>query len=117
MKYCPNCGAELKLGTVSFCHECGKSLAEKESTPEPFVIKDPPEKTDERRRVVWKVPEKEAEKPKRPTYDGYYDDIVPEDGMEQDKPVRDKSIALKVGLVIAGVLFVAVICVIALLFL
>lgn len=103
MKYCPYCGAELMRGAISFCSECGKPLEEQsDGTPEPFVICNPPEKTEERRRVEWKIPEEPRRpvKSNKPTYDGYYDDIVPEDGMAHEKKERDGSIALKIGLIV-----------------
>jgi hypothetical protein len=28
MKYCPECGSSLSIGSVKFCHNCGKNLWE-----------------------------------------------------------------------------------------
>lgn len=112
MKYCPYCGATLMRSAISFCPECGRALEEaSDGTPEPFVIFDHPEKTEEKRKVVWNIPETENRKPKEKSYDGYYDDIVPEDGMVHEKPERDGSLALKIGLIIASVLVVGAICI------
>lgn len=112
MKYCPFCGAALMRSAISFCPECGKALEEaSDGTPEPFVILDPPPKAEEKRKVVWNIPETEHKKPKEKSYDGYYDDIVPEDGMVHEKPEWDGSLALKIGLIIAGVLVVGAICI------
>lgn len=117
MKYCPYCGTTLLHGAISFCPECGKTLEEaSDGTPEPFVISDPPERTEEKRHVEWSIPESGKKKQKQKPYDGYYDDIIPEDGMVHEKPERDKSLALKIVLIVAGVLVIGAIC-IAVLFL
>ena len=58
MKYCPYCGAALMRGAISFCTECGRSIEEtSDGTPEPFRIPDPHEETEERREVIWNLPE------------------------------------------------------------
>lgn len=80
MKYCPYCGAALMRSAISFCTECGRSIEEtSDGTPEPFRIPDPHEETEERREVIWNLPETKNAPGGKP-YDGYYDDIVPEDG-------------------------------------
>ena len=111
MKYCPYCGAALMRGAISFCTECGRSIEEtSDGTPEPFRIPDPHEETEERQEVIWNLPETKHAPGGKP-YDGYYDDIVPEDGMVHEQPKLDKSLALKIGLIVVGVLVVAAICV------
>ncbi len=117
MKYCPYCGATLMRSAVSFCPECGRVLEEaSDGTPEPFVISDSPERTEETRHVEWNIPETGKKKQKQKPYDGYYDDIIPEDGMVHEKPERDKSLALKIGLIVAGVLVIGAICIAVLFF-
>ncbi len=115
MKYCPYCGTELQLGTVSFCHECGKSLKEmRDGALEPFVVRKAPEKEEPKRDVEWIIPHREKKKVNKSTYDGYYDDIVPEDGMVHEQPRTDNSMMLKIGLIIGGVVIVAIACIVAL---
>ena len=73
MKYCPYCGAALMRGAISFCTECGRSIEEtSDGTPEPFRIPDPHEETEERREVIWNLPETKNAPGGKP-YDGYYD--------------------------------------------
>ncbi|HZA70782.1 MAG TPA: hypothetical protein VE548_13890 [Nitrososphaeraceae archaeon] len=33
MKFCPECGSELPVGTLNFCSTCGTRLWQKESKP------------------------------------------------------------------------------------
>ena len=120
MKYCPYCGAGLMQGAVSFCQECGKALREStdEVTVGDFAIKQPTESTEPRRTVIWQIPGEKEGRNQIPVYDGYYDDILPEDhAMNREKPEWDKTTILKIGLIIAGVLIVAAICAIALILL
>ncbi len=118
MKYCPFCGTELLRGTVSYCQECGSALTEQRpEQPGPFVVRDEPEVVEKRRRVEWTVPGRTDGAPRRSSYDGYYDDIVPEDGMVHETPTKNKSMALKIGLIIGGVILTAGICLAVLFFL
>lgn len=72
MKYCPYCGAALMRSAISFCTECGRSIEEtSDGTPEPFRIPDPHEETEERREVIWNLPETKNAPGEKP-YDGYY---------------------------------------------
>ncbi len=131
MKYCPYCGAELCLGAVSFCQECGKSLPEKRGgafenptlslisdsarTPlEPFVVREELEAVSEKRKVEWTIPHQEQKKPDEKPYDGYYDDVVPEDDMIHEIPKANKSTILKIVGIVFGVIAIAGICIVAL---
>lgn len=120
MKYCPYCGAGLMQGAVSFCQECGKALSEStdEVTVGNFAIKQQTKSTEYRRTVAWQIPGEKEEREQLPAYDGYYDDILPEDHeMNQDKPEWDKTTIFKIGLIAAGVLIVAAICAVTLILL
>ena len=103
MKYCPFCGAALPSDAVSFCHECGKTLAQ----PKPSETRPQSPKKERRQGSLYA-----AEEQINPGegYDGYYDDIEPED-LEQMKQRSDKTVVIKIGFLIGGVLMLAAACV------
>ena len=95
MKYSPYCGAELAAGDMSYCVECGKELMLAQS---------------ERRGSAPKKKKKKKSKPvpEREDYDGYYDDVLPEDadaqrdGVDKGLVKRILLLTLMVAVVIAG---------------
>ena len=111
MKYCPYCGAELIDGTVSFCAECGKRI-----TPMPQPGKDNTKSHDENESQTVDPLESDRSSDNRYEYDGYYDDIVPEDD-EVIRQVLDKGLIKRILLLIAAVLVVIGISVVAIYFL
>ncbi len=113
MKYCPNCGTPLNFGVASYCYECGRSIEEqaRDGSPEPFIIQTEEKREEQRRQVDWNIPYKEKKKSTRSSYDGYYDDIEPEDGIVHENSKIDGAQIKKIGLVIAGVILITVVCI------
>lgn len=105
MKFCPYCGADLIDGAISFCTECGKSLKNADK---------PVKKDNKKKRSKQKMPKEnglnedaQSVQDTNPNkgYDGYYDDILPDDEkIEQqglDKTVIKNLIIIAVGVIIA----------------
>ncbi len=105
MKYCPYCGAALLDGTVSFCSECGKQLPNSRS-----------EEMEEPEKTVSKPASENAATMHIPDYDGYYDDVLPEDETVIRRGI-DKSLIKKISLLAAGVCVVIVLSILAMYFL
>lgn len=97
MNYCPYCGTELINGTVSFCTECGKPI------PSPAFQSDKKKSTKAKRRdtQIVKPDFNEID----PDYDGYYNDIQPED-IESIRQEFDKQLVKKLALIITAVLVI-----------
>ena len=84
MKFCPYCGKELWDENASFCAECGKHIptrnpkdADQEKSEETEAVHGTAEPTAEDN-----VPEEifcEEELVQGDGYDGYYDDVIPDD--------------------------------------
>lgn len=126
MKFCPFCGAAFIGGAVSFCSECGKSVAPSMRTRPDKQARQAPKTQSKKRPVrrspppVRPKPEKrcspEAErKPRRnpmdENYDGYYDDVPTGDNgqaTERFEPELVKRIALVAG----GAIIVVILCVV-----
>ena len=95
MKYCPYCGAELAAGNSSYCVECGKELA--------FARPGREGSTPQKEKKKSAKPD-----PGREDYDGYYDDVLPEDadaqrgGVDKGLVKRILLLTLMVAVVIAG---------------
>lgn len=106
MKYCPYCGAELPEGAVSFCGECGKSLPQA-ATEKPEKVKEQP--ADSKPEV--EVPANQDE-----GYDGYYDDVLPDDDTVTGRTV-DKNLIKKIALLAGCVCVVIALAVLAMYFL
>ena len=125
MKYCPYCGAGFSDGTVSFCSDCGKKLAEpkevetagKESTKKVTRKKSQPMKEKKEKRK--KEPKKKKEKKDIPEimgeavddgYDGYYNDVLPPD-TDRVKDGLDKELIKKIVALCVGVTVIILMCV------
>ena len=95
MKYCPYCGAALAAGDSSYCVECGRELAFAQPERRDSA---PPKKKKKRLKPA----------PEREDYDGYYDDVLPEDadaqreGVDKGLVKRIVLLTLIVAVVIAG---------------
>jgi len=113
MNYCPHCGKPLRGGKFSFCEGC---------TEKPF-IEDNSGKLSESKKG--KGPQKHNKKTKihtmkrenltpqdRPDdgYDGYYDDIRPEDENEVRQGI-DKDIMKRIAGIIASVMIIICCCI------
>ena len=97
MKFCPYCGADLLDDNVLFCGQCGKKLPPHEAgITEPLTEEMRPEQeapkpvpTKEKRKKKKKKPKKanvsELQEPVDDGYDGYYDDVLPPDTVNQVK--------------------------------
>lgn len=95
MKYCPYCGAALAAGDAGYCIECGRKLAFAQSERRSST---PQKKKKKRSKPV----------PEREDYDGYYNDVLPEDadaqrdGVDKGLVKRILLLTLMVAVVIAG---------------
>lgn len=118
MKYCPYCGFELSGREKNFCTECGASLTD--TVPDTEKPKKEPKRRKEKRIWRRRKGEKIIERKKKQmcdeveltaveeNYDGYYEDILPDDtgsfreGI--DKELIKKIIGLGCGvlLIVAG---------------
>lgn len=116
MKYCPYCGTEISDSTVSFCTECGEKLE---------ILQDTQPKKERKRRFFKKRADRGVKtKEKAPIeeqtgeqaevqendYDGYYDDIVPQDSNMIQQTV-DKDLIKRLVMVGAGFITVIGICI------
>ena len=111
MKFCPYCGVPVP-DAAFFCAECGKNLAR-------FTEKT--EQGEKRRKKKLK----KSMKPKKPefvqpseeqikaedNYDGYYEDIMPEDADRLREGI-DWNIIKRVGILVAGVFVIIGLCVV-----
>ena len=100
MKYCPYCGAALAAGDSSYCVECGRELV--------FVQPERKGSTPQKKK---KKRFKSA--PEREDYDGYYDDVLPDDADAQRDGV-DKGLIKRIVLLTLMVAAVIAGCVVAL---
>ena len=100
MKYCPHCGAELPAGGSNYCTECGRELA-----PAPRDGKNREPKTQKRRKA--------QATPEHDNYDGYYDDVLPDDADAQREGV-DKGLVKRIVLLTLMVAVVIAGCIVAL---
>lgn len=108
MKFCPYCGTEIPDNAATFCMECGKAVPEKSQQP---ASKKKKSFKRERKSKKEKISRKQQpsqnsndqEIPVDDGYDGYYDDVLPEDSNTEiqtmDKQLLKKVIALGVGAV------------------
>lgn len=115
MKYCPYCGADIPDGAVSFCDECGKALPAKKEKAEKAT---PVKKTSAGKKKKHKssaVTDAELRKAYNDGYDGYYEDLLPDDyGKERFE--TDSAPVKKIIILAVGVLVVIGLCVLMLYF-
>lgn len=121
MKYCPYCGEELLDENALFCAECGKQIPERKTQAEkendtdtdPVVV---PGATDQGQaeeihrgeRISQTVEEDAAEFPD--CYDGYYDDVIPDDHGNVRTTV-DKQLIKKIAVLGISVVLIIAACV------
>lgn len=112
MKHCPYCGAELISSDAAFCSECGSRLKRSKSSlgkhakkPELPLKKRKP--ATRRHSAVKKPPREEL------PYDGYYDDVLPDDDGELRQGLDPKTVK-NIVLILCGVLVIVILCVVAL---
>ncbi len=116
MKHCPYCGAEIPDGAFSFCPVCGNPLEEEKRTP--------PKKKNSNRKKPGKYAKRKkpgqheknpSDRPRKPKpaddgYDGYYDDVLPDDDGKVSQSIDHQTVKRIIGLV-AGVLIAICACV------
>jgi ribosome-binding protein aMBF1 (putative translation factor) len=116
MKYCPYCGTEITDSTVSFCAECGEKLENLQDTQPKKERKGRffKKRADRGVKTEEKVPVKEhldeQAEVQENDYDGYYDDIVPQDSNMIQQTV-DKDLIKRLVMVGAGFITVIGICI------
>lgn len=115
MKFCPYCGADLPDDAAAFCMECGKAIPEKEQQTEPEAKKPPKKKgkpKKEKRSKKNKQPQvpDEPETPVDDGYDGYYDDVLPEDVDTVGQGI-DKQLIKKVAVLGISAMLIIIACV------
>ena len=104
MKYCPYCGAALMGSAVSFCSECGKKLLKK-SRPQKKRRLKPEKKSSSDHSSELHLTAKDK------NYDGYYDDVKPEDEAVF-KDQTDPELIKRIALIIAGAILIIIVSVI-----
>ena len=116
MKYCPYCGTEITDSTVSFCAECGEKLKNSQDTQPKKERKGRffKKRADRGVKTEEKVPVKEhldeQAEVQENDYDGYYDDIVPQDSNMIQQTV-DKDLIKRLVMVGAGFITVIGVCI------
>lgn len=130
VKYCPHCGASVMDG-AAFCMACGKrlpkaqhaiqrSISLKKSKPENRPTKNNPvpghipdlKRQNQRPRTETHGANPPAKPPTRDTgYDGYYDDVQPED-RRTDKGGLDRGLIKQLIWIAAGVVVIAVLSIV-----
>lgn len=114
MKFCPYCGSELAGEDAVFCMECGKQMPERnpqesESPQNDVEEKGHQEDTPDSQPVL---DEGETQEPVETDpdagYDGYYDDVMPDDhgnirtGVDKQLIKRIVVLAVSVVLIICA---------------
>ena len=120
MKYCPYCGEELLDEKVLFCSECGKPIPERKikeeahvdcsneqpTTENPVAIEQPEETTDNDPTEFNDTNEVKF----KDCYDGYYDDVFPDDH-GNIRTVVDKQLIKKIIVLGVSVVLIIAACV------
>ena len=115
MKFCPYCGADLPDDAAAFCMECGKAIPEKEQQTEPEV-KKPPKKKEKPKKEKGSKKNKQPQVPDEPEtpvddgYEGYYDDVLPEDADTVGQGI-DKQLLKKVAVLGISAILIIIACV------
>lgn len=112
MKFCPYCGAELIEGAVSFCSECGEKLVAPPQTEKKTKKNPKPSNVP----IVEPEPETTEHEDDALGYDGYYDDVLPEDDTEVRQGL-DKKLVKNIALLGVAVIFIIGLAVLAMYFL
>lgn len=102
MNYCPYCGASLPGSAVSFCPQCGKALRKKRRKKASFMRGPAPRVIPGAKQAP--SPASSGSKPEKPPkdgYDGYYDDVQPEDA-DQIQDQLDPELIQRIVLLVAG---------------
>lgn len=113
MKFCPYCGAELIDGAVSFCSECGERLADRSQTEKNAKKSS---KVSNASSAVNSRPDTDECTDEDIGYDGYYDDILPDDDAEVQQGI-DKRLIRNIALLSAAVIFIIGLSILAIYFL
>lgn len=113
MKFCPYCGSELVGENAVFCMECGKQMPER-NQQEPSNTQNDFEEKRNREDSADSTPVLDDRESQEPVvtdpdvgYDGYYDDVIPDDHGNIRSGV-DKQLIKKI--VVLGVSVVLIIC-------
>ena len=115
MKYCPCCGADIPVGAVSFCAECGKALPAMKEKPEKSTPVETSSAGKKKKHKSSVVTDAELRKTYNDGYDGYYEDLLPVDhGKERFE--TDSAPIKKIIVLAIGVLVVIGLCVLMLYF-
>ena len=113
MKYCPYCGADVPDGTVLFCVECGKELPAKQVKVTQPTTKQKSPTVKNRKAKASPATAAELLKAYNDGYDGYYEDLLPDDyGKERFE--TDSTPVKKIIILLIGVLVMIGICVLML---
>ena len=126
MKYCSNCGVSLTGSAASFCSECGKRVSKKVEKKARAAQKPPKKRSlfaprteesncEESEENIHESEEIQTEAQvdvrsvglQDVNYDGYYNDVLPEDEgyiKEKIEPELIKRIALIVGVMLLVVI-------------
>lgn len=113
MKYCPYCGTELLDEVASFCTECGKPMPDRnarEAKVDPAPAGQPEETIQtgsaEEELHNEAYHEEQSEQDPNAGYDGYYDDVLPDDSGDIRTGVDNQLVKKIVVLVVSVALII-----------
>ena len=117
MKFCPYCGAEQMDDTATFCMECGKQLPGKAERFEPERASLATSKKRKCKNSSKQRPRKaknlraiDTETQGDNSYDGYYDDVLPDD-LERANQTLDSQLIKKVAALAFGTMLIVLACI------
>ncbi len=116
MKYCPYSGELLLDENAPFCAECGKQIPERKSqtndtNPDIIVETEALEQYQDTHQDKTIPEESEGEPAEfRACYDGYYDDVVPDDH-GNIRTVVDKQLIKKIAVLGISVILIIGACI------